>query len=128
MRSTRLFRSKRGLLKWAWVCVLALLFQQIALAAYVCPADTPGAMQAMADCDRAENRDPASPALCAEHRQGDGFSNVELKPPQVPSLALPPLRFVFIETCAEPRARRVEDVLPSHSDPPATVRFCSFQI
>ena len=127
MRSFRPFRSKRGLLQWAWVCVLALVFQQVALAAYVCPSEVPRHAQAMSDCDRAEHRDPAAPALCAEHSQGDRLANVDLKPPQVPTLALPPVRFFFLAS-AEPDALSFEEVPPWRSDPPATVRFCSFQL
>ncbi len=70
--------------------VLSLLFSQLALAGYVCPAEAdPAAMASMMEAGvPCEGMDMDQPALCAEHSSGapQSFEAVKL-----PTLSLPML-------------------------------------
>lgn len=127
----RAFRTRSLRLRFAWLALLALLFQQTALAAYACPMDEkpPEPQVTMAGCEGMEMPDPDAPALCDRHCLRDHVTNPDLKAPQVPALALPPLRFALIQTLLPPvRAQHYEDVPICRSDPPPAQRFCSLQI
>ena len=59
------FRRRRQRLRFAWVAMLALLFQQAAMAAYACPIEAPPAPQVMmADCEGTEMQGQTAPLLC----------------------------------------------------------------
>ncbi|MBW8373146.1 MULTISPECIES: hypothetical protein [Stenotrophomonas] len=127
----RAFRTHSLRLRFAGLALLALLFQQVALAAYACPiSETPPEPQmVMAGCEGMEMPDPAAPALCDQHCQRDHVTSQHLKAPQVPSLALPPLYFALAAALLPPvEAQYYEDVPTCRSDPPPAQRFCSLQI
>ena len=124
-------RSRRARLRFAWLALLALLFQQVALATYVCPISENSAepSMAMAGCETMRMPDQESPALCDQHCQRDRITSPDFKSPQVPPLALPSLQFALIDTLLPPvQAQHYEDVPTCRSDPPTTQRFCSLQI
>jgi hypothetical protein len=127
MKLSRAFRPKRVSLRWAWVCVISLVFQQLALAAYVCPTETMPLLQVMTDCGQMEYRDPAAPALCAQHTE-EQVANVDVKPPQAPPSLLPSSQSEFRPIAAARDVRAFAEVPTCRSDPPVSVRFCSFQI
>lgn len=127
----RAFRTRSLRLRFASLALLALLFQQVALAAYACPvSETPPEPQmVMAGCEGMEMPDPAAPALCDQHCQRDHVNSQDLKAPQVPPLALPSLHFALIATLLPPvEAQYYENVPACRSDPPPTQRFCSLQL
>ncbi|PZQ10444.1 MAG: hypothetical protein DI564_15755 [Rhodanobacter denitrificans] len=125
------WRTRSLRLRVAWLAVLALLFQQAALAAYVCPISAiPSEPQrVMAGCEGMDMPDPQAPALCDQHCQRDHVASPDLKAPQVPPLALPPLHFTLAEALLPPvQARHYDDVPLCRSDPAPAQRFCSLQI
>ncbi len=126
------FRGPRRQRRFAWVVLLALLFQQLALAAYACPiSETPPEppKAVMAECVGMEMPDPDAPALCDQHCQRDHVTSPDVKAPQVPPLVLPPLHFALTTALLPPvEAQYYEDVPTCRSDPPPAQRFCSLQI
>ncbi len=125
------FRKRRQRLRFAWLALLALLFQQVALAAYTCPAlDAPPLPHAvMAGCVGMEMPDSDAPALCDQHCLRDHVAHPDVKAPHVPSLALPPVHFALAEAMLPSvEAQRYVDVPVCRSDPPPAQRFCSLQI
>lgn len=91
-RYPRLKRSVR--LRVALLAIVALLFQQTALAAYVCSLpDMPTSNAAMtAHCkDMPMTQTPNDPALCASHCAQSPISVPNVSTPQVPPPALPAL-------------------------------------
>lgn len=127
----RRLRARRPRLRFAWLALLALLFQQVALAAYACPdlEGAPAQSTVMVGCEGMATPDPDAPALCDQHCQRDHVATPDLKVPQVPSLALPPVHFALSEALLPPiQARHYADVPTSRSDPPPAQRFCSLQI
>ena len=72
--------SKR-LRRWvSGAMTVAVLFTQLAIAAYVCPApesnaQAPVAMEAMPDCHGMGEPDPAAPQLCKAHCSQDAQSS-----------------------------------------------------
>ena len=130
MSVLRMLRTRRQRLRLAWLGLLTLLFQQVALASYVCPVETPSEPQTtMASCESMEASDPQAPLLCDQHCQRDHVANPDLKAPQVPSLGLPPVHFALTEALLPPiRNQHYVDVPGCRSDPPPAQRFCSLQI
>lgn len=125
------FRTRRQRLRLAWLALLALLFQQAALAAYTCPlAESPPQPHAMmAGCEGMEMPDPDAPALCDQHCQRDQLTTPDSRAAQVPPLAFPPLHFDLAAALPPPvQAQHYKDVPICQSDPPPAQRFCSLQI
>lgn len=125
------FRIRGTRRHWAWLALLALLFQQVALLAYACPVtETPPEPPAMtAGCEGMEMPDLEAPALCDQHCQRDHVANPGAQAPQVPPPALPPLHFDLTDALPAPvRAQYYQDVPVCRSDPPPAQRFCSLQI
>ncbi|MEQ7780295.1 hypothetical protein [Xanthomonas hortorum] len=125
------FRTRRQRLRFAWLALLALLFQQVALAAYACPmAEAPPQPQAlMAGCEGMEMPDADAPALCNQHCQRDHLTTSDLRVAQVPPLALPARHFDLVASLLPSApAQYYEDVPTCRSDPPPAQRFCSLQI
>jgi hypothetical protein len=115
-----------------WLTLLALLLQQLALVAYACPAEITYAatdVAQMAGCEGMERPDPDAPALCDQHCRRDHVAAPDLKAPQIPPLALPPVHFALSAALVPPvHAQYYEDVPACQADPPPAQRFCSLQI
>lgn len=126
-----MFRRRRQRLRFAWLALLALLLQQMAMVAYACPQteiSTPP-QAVMSDCEGMKMPDPAAPILCDQHCHRDHLTTPDLRVAQVPPLALPPPHFDLAASLLPPApAQHYEDVPTCRSDPPATERFCSLQI
>ena len=95
-RSRRITRRVR--LRLALLAVLALLFQQVALAAYACaPGDMPARNVSMGThCDgmpmvQGSAPEKAAPALCAQHCAQQTPTPQDARLPNVPPLLLPAL-------------------------------------
>lgn len=125
------FRGRRWQLRFAWIALLTVLFQQAALASYACPIaeSPPEPAVMMTGCEGMDMPDPEFPLLCDQHCQRDHVASPDLKAPHVPPLALPPMHFALTQTSL-PRASALhyQDVPVCRSDPPPAQRFCSLQI
>lgn len=83
---------RRVRLRIALLAIIALLFQQTALASYVCslPAMPTGDTAMMEHCDHMPMaQTPNDPALCAAHCAQTPLSVPSVSSPQVPPLVLP---------------------------------------
>ena len=121
-------RSIRRRLRIALVAIVCLLFQQVAMAAYLCPqeqAPTQAAASACASMGMAQAK--TNPALCQKHCAPDFTTAAGHFAPSVPALALPPLQFALLAAPAT-HAIVASDVPLSGTDPPPRLRFCSLLI
>lgn len=117
--------------------LFCLLFQQLAMAAYVCtlPAAPAAAVAAMDDCaamgmgaadpSRHHQTDPR----CIEHCASHVPATPEARVPAVPPLLLPPEFAAIARLVAQASPR---EPLPNPElyppDPPPSLRFCSLLI
>ncbi|WP_236585596.1 hypothetical protein, partial [Dyella sp. EPa41] len=131
----RLSRRRRALL--AGVVMFCLMFQQLAMAAYVCtlPAK-PVAIGMKAHCagmgmdTDAKASTQANPdPRCDEHCAGHATTAPDARVPMVPPLMLPPAspaQLGSITHATEQAALPDATLFPP--DPPPTLRFCSLLI
>ena len=126
-----MIRRSRHRLKLALVVILCLLFQQAALAAYLCPleqmpAETAAMTAHCAEMGMEQARD--NPALCEKHCNPEHSVAADAVKLSVPSLALPPpmLAPVVLQSVARVAAHAYVPI--ARSDPPPRLRFCSLLI
>lgn len=107
-----------------WIALLSLLFQQLAMAAYVCPQDiVPTQARVQPPC-HADPTDPRCSEHCNPHQQVAG----DLTPLTVPMAMIPP-SWTWVPTLNVGRvhpARRFER--SSVDGPPFQIRYCSLLI
>ena len=132
MSPLRLLRTRRWRLRLACLALFALL-QQVAIGALACPPlELPAApAPAGGHCHEAPApaADPQAHPLCGQHCQGSHLTAPDLKLPQVPPLALPPVAFALDQVLLPQAPRRdYQDIPVCRSDPPPARRFCSLQI
>lgn len=123
-------RTRRRL-RIAFVVILCLLFQQLALAAYACPlqqAPTEPAAMAGHCAGMDVQRMQDNPALCAKHCAPDVSTPADQAKLSVPALALPPLAFAPVGSSPVAQVATQVDVGIERSDPPPRLRFCSLLI
>lgn len=135
---TRLHISRRHRVLWTGVVLFCLLFQQLAMAAYVCtlptrPADTvmTGDCAAMGtgSMEKASFQHQSPDARCAEHCAGNATSAHDVRLPAVPPLLLPMASPMLLGTIAHaPEQAPMPDAALLRPDPPPTLRFCSLLI
>jgi hypothetical protein len=117
----------------ACIGLSAMLFAQLAVSAYACPAISAAVESAQAahtpPCHGSVSNDSDQPALCQAHCQ-DGQQNVnDLQP-----FALAAFVPAFIVTIIDSAAQMLEQVRPAspsllHStSPPLSIRNCCFRI
>ena len=117
--------------------IAALLFLQLAVAAYACPGLAAQAGRpvsaAMADdrpvhagCPMADKRQPN---LCREHCERNSQA-LDQSPPAALALPVLPLLAVVATEPANHRAESVDsrELLARATAPPAAIRFCVFRI
>lgn len=131
----RLSRRRRTLL--AGMAIFCLLFQQLAMAAYVCtlPAEpvVAGVMEhcagmGMESGDQAPRHASPDPR-CDEHCAGHASAAPDARVPVVPPLILPPASPAELGTVAHaPERASLPDATLLPPDPPPTLRFCSLLI
>jgi len=126
-----MIRRSRHRLKLALLVILCLLFQQAALAAYLCPleqmpAETAAMTAHCAEMGMEQARD--NPALCEKHCNPEHSVAADAVKLSVPSLALPPpmLAPVVLQSVARVAAHAYVPI--ARSDPPPRLRFCSLLI
>ena len=124
-------RRTRHRLQIAVLVILSLLFQQAALAAYLCPIEQMPveATEMVADCAEM-GMQPAqdSPVLCEKHCNPDHVLSADSGKLSVPPLALPAIILtpVFVQPVSHVAIQA--DVSIIRSDPPPRLRFCSLLI
>lgn len=124
-------RHARQRLRIAFVAALCLLFQQVALASYLCPVEQmPAKVTAMAEhC--AENSMPRTqdnPILCAKHCNPDHSVAADSVKLSVPPLALAPLVHALVLAAPVSHVAVQSEVAMAGADPPLRLRFCSLLI
>ena len=120
-------RSVRQRLRIAVLVLFCLLFQQAALAGYLCPlvATTPAQTSRCAAMGMQQPK--PNPLLCEKHCTPDVTAAADHAAPSVPPLALPPVAFALL-VAPLPRAILHVDAFASHADPPPRLRFCTLLI
>lgn len=121
----------RHRLKVALALIACLLFQQVAMAAYVCTmTQVPTNPVAMAqDCEAmAGEQAERSTALCQKHCAPDPTSASSQLVLTVPALALAPVAYGPMLFPVTNRAAFAADTLFARSDPPPRVRYCRLLI
>lgn len=118
-------------LRIAVLVIFCLLFQQAALAAYLCPLEQmPAETSAMAEHCAEMGMDEAqdNPALCEKHCAPDVLATADHASPTVPALALaPPMHgLVLAQPISHVTVQAEVPIAPS--DPPPRLRFCSLLI
>jgi hypothetical protein len=122
------FRQRRFVARAVFILLLSLLFQQAALATYLCPVEQgpAAATMSMADC---EEMPPATNTpLCTKHCNPDTTTTPDVRVAHVPPLLLPALRFAPPALLVARDSRTYANVAVVRSDPPPTLRFCSLLI
>jgi len=105
-------RSAHRVITMSFV-VLSLLFAQLALASYACPAGTAAMAEMMAAGQPCEGMDEAQPTLCHQHATGtaQSFEAVKLpaaSQPAIVQVLVLPLALDADESSAVPRAASAE--------------------
>lgn len=124
-------RRARHRLQIAFLVILCLLFQQAALAAYLCPMEQMPAETAVmtahcAEMGMAQQQD--NPALCQKHCSPDHSVAVDAVKLTVPPLGLPALVLapVYVQPISHVAVQ--SDAPITRSDPPPRLRYCSLLI
>jgi hypothetical protein len=130
-----LTRRRRTLL--AGVVVFCLLFQQLAMAAYVCTLPAKAVVASMtAHCADMDMRAGSNASThthpdprCDEHCAGHVTATPDARVPMVPPLLLPPEPPALLGTIAHaPEQAVLPDATLFPPDPPPSLRFCSLLI
>jgi hypothetical protein len=127
-------RRARRRLHLTILVVVCLLFQQLAVAAYLCPAERAAAMPAApAGCadmqmDVSDHGSDDVPALCAKHCDPDRYLANDGGKLSVPPIALPPPPFAPMPAHDAAHRPALAGVAPVRPDPPPRLRFCSLLI
>lgn len=117
--------------------MFCLLFQQLAMAAYVCTLSaSPAATLMTGDCagidmssgHQASEHQRSDPR-CAEHCADHATTTTDARLPAVPPLVLAPASPTLLGTIAEaPEQATLPDPTVRRAEPPPTLRFCSLLI
>ena len=136
---TRFHISRRRRVLWTGVVLFCLLFQQLAMAAYVCTLPTvPTNVVMTGDCAAMDRSSKATPPTshqlgadprCVEHCAGNAASVHDASLPTVPPLLLASISPTLLGTIAHaPDQVALPDTALHRPDPPPTLRFCSLLI
>ena len=111
--------------------VASLLYQQFAMAAYVCTMSgiaTTAALTAE-DCPAmSSNHSHVPDAVCQKHCSPDPTSPTTQAVPTVPALGLPPVSFILMTSEGFGHADFLSDVADVRSHPPPRVCYCRLLI
>ena len=124
-------RRTRHRLQIAFLVIVCLLFQQAALAAYLCPmeqmpAETMAMSEHCAEMGMVQKQD--NPALCQKHCNPDHTVAADAVKLTVPPLALPAPMLAAADLQPAAQVALQADVPIARSDPPPRLRFCSLLI
>jgi hypothetical protein len=120
--------SRTGRKNVAWLCLSALLFLQLSVAAYACPTPTDRGSSTLAAADieaiPCQGMDQERPKLCEQHCVHDSQS-VDTQPHSAVNAPLLPLLAVVVQSdvhfATGPRFRVAS--LAAVVDPPPLIRF-----
>ncbi|WP_266157612.1 hypothetical protein [Dyella silvatica] len=138
--SKRHHLSRRQRILWIATVLFCLLFQQLAMASYICPLPAAPANTALTgDCAAmaAASKAPSASkqihssldARCAEHCSNNTTSTPDARVPMVPPLLLPPVPPTLLGTIAHaPEHVTLPDLALRPPDLPPTLRFCTLLI
>ena len=124
-------RRARHSLRTSLFAVLCLLFQQAALAAYLCPVQQmPAQMEAMANhcAEMGMEQAKTNPALCDKHCNPDHQLATDAAQLSVPPMALAARAFEPVLELPADKAAAPVEVPIARSDPPPRLRYCSLLI
>ena len=119
----RLTRRRRRIV--ALLALLALLFQQVAMAAYACPMEETSAPAASAPCHAPRSADAAR---CHEHCHPLTAASDHAPAPLATSALPSSPDWDRVLALVPDRALAAPRIFARGADPPLDVRFCSFQI
>jgi len=108
---------------WSWLALVAIVFAQLSVAAYACPANDVQAVSAAAPCEGGAHA--ANPNLCDKHCNDHQQSSPVVVAPA-------PFAASFVEFLA--REGAADFVAPPFAElqhpisPPATVSHCRWRI
>jgi len=136
MTSLQRLRTRHSRLRVIWFVLSMMLFQQMALAAYICPLGEASSPAQMTDvgipaCEAMGMSvpDPQAPALCHQDCQGDHAVRAEVHAPQAVAPIVLPLYFVPVDVHLTLRAGpNPANVPATPADPPPSLRFCRLLI
>ena len=130
--------NRRHRALWTGVVLFCLLFQQLAMAAYVCTLPiSPSDMVMTGDCAAMGMASQAKASLphqspdarCADHCAGNATSAHDVRLPAVPPLLLPLTSPSLLGTIVHaPDQAPLPDVALHRPEPPPALRFCSLLI
>ena len=129
-----LFRRTRRRRWIALIALLGLLFQQLAMAAYICPLESPGAtgttVATTSDAPPCHSGAPTDKARCHQHCHPLPSSPDHASVPPVPAALVPATTWLrdavhhgnsgYCETSSE--------ILARATSPPLNIQHCTFQI
>ena len=120
-----------------WIALIALfglLFQQLAMASYLCPLEQTPARPHHASTKQPPCHAPATPPAddavrCAQHCSPVTPSADHAPSPTVPAL-LPATTWqpALVLACFAPRGHVASEIRARATSPPLTIRDCTFQI
>lgn len=126
------FRRHRLSRRIALVALLGLLFQQLAMATYVCPMSSPAAAMAMVtDPSKCHSHQAGDRARCEQHCHPIQTTSADRGAALTVPAAHLPMATWLCETSAVAAARIGPvscDVDVRAAGPPLTIRHCTFQI
>lgn len=129
-------RRRHRRVLWIGVALFCLLFQQVAMATYVCTlpetqrtvALTDTCAEMMANLAHGPTHTQKDPR-CAEHCAPNQPSQSDARAPTVPPLVLPFLSPLALGTVAiVPERSALPDPVQQRPQPPPTLRFCTLLI
>jgi len=127
-----LFRRRRHRRWIALIALFGLLFQQLAMANYVCPLDSGGAttVNATSEMMPCQAPDTTDKTRCQQHCHPLAQTADHASTPTVPPALLPATTWSreFRTTRIDRAERSACDVDARATAPPLTVRHCTFQI
>jgi hypothetical protein len=114
----------------ALLTIFSLLFTQLAVAAYACPASNAAAMSAMGDMAGCQAMDMDQQGLCAAHCDPGHQSLDTPGAPHVQPFVAAALAVVLISAHAQQPAAALPDAyrLTRTTAPPLSIRNCCFRI
>ena len=118
----------------ARICIAVVIFTQLAVAAYACPALSPDAAMAVgrgstsampAGC---EMRDSQNPNLCVQHCQFDNQTATGSGDVSVPAITTSVLTVTAPQVFTAPKPVTLSGLSERKTGPPLSIRFQVFRI
>jgi len=120
------FRRRRWI---ALIALLALLFQQLAMAAYACPLDGGSTDQVVSQEPPCHSPAATDKSRCHQHCHPLAQTSDHASAPTVPPALLPPTTWLRHSAAVVDRAAIIACHVDAHrTAPPLNVQHCTFQI